>query len=309
MPSLTPSIRQPPRRNAFTLVELLVVIAIIGLLVALLLPAVQSARSSARRTSCVNNLKQIGLGITLYQETNEVYPPSNSEELQAEPQLRFYHSWASYILPNLEQGALFDAIDFSQHIAVPTNLAAGATVVPIYRCPAYSGPSHVAHRFDSLDRDFAIGNYVAFSATDVDHIWGERGGPEGVVAPGSRVRPADVTDGLTRTVLVVESREEKNRIWMDGVFGGYTATAYNRGSLRRVASLNYTPYYVENEGGRYNTLWGPSSEHQGGVYHLYGDGSVQLLSDDIGVYVYKSLCTRAGGDFEEENPRLLSRRR
>ena len=98
-------------RRGFTLVELLVVIAIIGVLVSLLLPAVQASRESARRISCANNLKQMGLAIENYQMAKESYPPSSNLNLSFHWSSLEQHSWASMILPYLEQANLFDTID------------------------------------------------------------------------------------------------------------------------------------------------------------------------------------------------------
>src|SRR5262245_12875336 len=101
------------RRFGLTLVELLVVIAIIGLLVSLLLPAVQAARESARRTSCSNNLRQIGIALSNYESVYKLFPPSSTSDVEQgawllHPELRHIHSWLSLILPQLEQSNLKD---------------------------------------------------------------------------------------------------------------------------------------------------------------------------------------------------------
>jgi len=107
----------PSQRRGFTLVELLVVIAIIGLLVALLLPAVQMARESARRTWCSNNMRQIGLALFNYESTYKVFPPSSTSDVEQggwliRPQRKQIHSWLSLILPQLEAGNLSDRINY-----------------------------------------------------------------------------------------------------------------------------------------------------------------------------------------------------
>jgi prepilin-type N-terminal cleavage/methylation domain-containing protein len=131
-----------PRRTAFTLIELLVVIAIIGILIALLLPAVQAAREAARRTQCINNLKQQGLALTSYQDTLGSYPPSTIRH-KVDPfcDLCGYgamYTFRSLILPYLEQKNLFNAINFSYEYSpygqgdvqgIPVNATVAGTLV------------------------------------------------------------------------------------------------------------------------------------------------------------------------------------
>jgi prepilin-type N-terminal cleavage/methylation domain-containing protein len=278
----------------FTLVELLVVIAIIGVLVALLLPAVQSAREAARRASCSNNMRQIGLAITGYEGSKKVYPPSTTDDLfvwDDGGSLR-NHSWASLITPWFEEGALHDKIDFSVSAMSTVNQPAAQTNVAIYRCPSYIGPARTE---DPLYPQgiYAIGNYVSMGASDADHIYAVAVKPEGVIFPVSHVRPKDITDGLSKTMLIAESREERLRVWIDGRTACNSALPYDESGNINVVALNYSPYY------NYEDIlceWGPSSMHPGGAYHLFGDGSVHFLSDTISVPTYIGLCTRAGGE-------------
>jgi prepilin-type N-terminal cleavage/methylation domain-containing protein len=210
--------------GAFTLVELLAVIAIIGLLVALLLPAIQSSREAARRTSCANNTKQIGLAIASYQVAQKVFPSSNTDDLftwDAGGTLR-NHSWASLILPYAEETALKNTIDFSLSAMHSANQAAAATIVPMYRCPSYTGADFTTDSHFPAGK-CAIGNYVALAASDVDHLYAVEKKPEGVIFPLSKIRPADITDGLSKTIFIAESREEKMRVWIDGRTAANTA--------------------------------------------------------------------------------------
>ena len=137
---------------------------------------------------------------------------------------------------------------------------------------------------------YAIGNYVALSTTDVKHMWRSRYTPTGVIYPLSQVSPKNITDGLSNTALIAESREQNFRVWMDGLYSGYTAirrSAFNYPKGERV-SINRTPYY-----GHY-AKYGPSSEHPGGANHLFGDGSVQFVQDDVYLEIYTSYATRKG---------------
>src|SRR3954466_11851162 len=121
--------RGTPR--AFTLVELLVVIAIIGMLVALLLPAVQHAREAARRSSCLNNMKQIGLAIAQFELSKSVYPASNTDEIFVwdDGTNELNHSWASVIMPFIEESSLKDKINFTISAMATANQPAASAVV------------------------------------------------------------------------------------------------------------------------------------------------------------------------------------
>jgi prepilin-type N-terminal cleavage/methylation domain-containing protein len=297
----------PPRRTrlrGFTLVELLVVIAIIGLLMALLMPAVQAARESSRRAACMNNLKQIGLAIANYQLVTKQFPPSSSDSLdntldfaiRERGELR--HSWASFILPYLEWSLLADTIDWRAHALSATNQRAASTIIPGYRCPTYTGAefSVSSYRFDRLEKPCAIGNYLAFGGTTVGHLWGTQLKPDGVIIPGGKITPQDVTDGLSRTFLIVETREEVFAAWADGLTAATCALVFHGSRAPTYASdevsLNFAPYFDYYPG----VKWGPSSMHAGGALHLWGDGSVRFVQDGVNRPTYVAWATREGGE-------------
>src|SRR5215210_3090349 len=186
------------RFSAFTLVELLVVIAIIGMLVALLLPAAQQAREAARRSSCQNNMKQIGLAIAQYQLAKSFYPSSNTDDVfnWDDGLSELNHSWASVIMPYMEESALKDKINFKISSMDPANQPAAGTIVSEYRCPSYIGPALTEDELYPAGK-YAIGNYVSMGASDVDHVYAVSLKPEGVIFPASKIKPRDVTDGLS----------------------------------------------------------------------------------------------------------------
>ena len=293
--------QQEPR--GFTLVELLVVIAIIGVLVALLLPAVQAAREAARRSACTNNLKQIGLAIANYELVHKEFPPSSSDTL--ENALDFSidlsgetrHSWGSFILPFIEDSAIEDRIDRAVHALAAKNEFAASRVIPVYRCPSYLGPAYSdGDRYDNLDEPCAIGNYMALGASTVGHLWGVDLLPDGTIVPGGGITPEDVADGLTHTVLIVETREEVYSVWADGFTAAASALVFHPSRhpeyARDQVALNFTPYFDYKP----RVTYGPSSMHTGAAYHLFGDGSVQFIRDDVTQALYVAMATRDGGD-------------
>jgi prepilin-type N-terminal cleavage/methylation domain-containing protein len=197
----------PCRRTAFTLVELLVVIAVIGVLVALLLPAVQSAREAARRMSCQNNLKQIALATHNYESALGAYPPSFC--IQPGAVLSGNNgSWSAQgrILPYIEQGSAYDRVQLDVAWDAPTNRATG---VPIMRIPVYRCPSE-ANDLPRLDGSGAAYtrplNYTFNLGTWLVHHPATNQGGDGAMFVNSRLTPADFLDGLSNTLCASEAK-------------------------------------------------------------------------------------------------------
>lgn len=253
------------RRCAFTLVELLVVIAVIGLLVGLLLPAVQAARESARRTACTNNLHQIGIGMQGYHEAHETFPPGGIELAVRTPGGRQY-AWCAFLLPFVEQTALYEAIDFSQPYYAEANRAAAGTPLPLFLCPSASGTS---------DR-LATG----LGATDYGGIFGERitspnDPPKGVMLYDQPVRLADVRDGASSTLMVSEDSEWQRSQWINAT-----------NVFDQAFAINAAPKF-END---------IRSRHAGGANGLFCDASVRFLGESMELEVLAAICTRDGGE-------------
>jgi prepilin-type N-terminal cleavage/methylation domain-containing protein len=305
----------PPRARrirplGFTLVELLVVIAIIAVLIALLLPAVQQAREAARRTQCRNNLRQMGLALHNYHDTFGAFPPSSTSHVEKgvwndRPWRHHLHSWASLLLPFLEQANLQRAIDYNLSALDPANLPAAAQMLPVYSCPSYDGPRYSDDpQYRRLSDRYALRNYAAMGGTDVGRLWQDA---DGALYPLSNTRAADVIDGLSGTIFLFETRDTGAAVWIDGSCASLAARRYDASNPPSYAGpelpLNYTPYYwsERDADGNYlyetiDSIWGPSSRHAGGVIHLFGDGSVRFLSENMDDNLYEAMASRAGGE-------------
>ena len=217
------------RRSGFTLVELLVVIAIIGVLVALLLPAVQAAREAARRTQCVNHLKQIGIGLHNYHDTYRILPPAMTfpQGELAESSDLMGANWVISMLPYYEQQNLYEAFNLRQPISSAANRTARGTRVAALLCP--SDPNNrTAFRGNSTGEgdNWARGNYAANGPNgrlDNRATWADPN-LRGVMGWNLSVRFAEVTDGLSQTLMVGEIRaglsaDDRRGTWALGTAG------------------------------------------------------------------------------------------
>jgi len=323
-------------RSAFTLVELLVVIAIIGILVALLLPAVQAARSAARKMSCTNNLKQIGLALHSYHDSYWRFPPSSTgvllgpmaETLKTQlpdpndPGAASGHvySWHAMLLPYMEQSALGDSIDFNrttwdetdQDTNPPTgNVAIAKQEIAGLRCPEFASEfvtTAEEYKEPAIWIQLPLSNYVGMGASTWQQLNSDE--PDGVLYPAkgrfeASTRIAAILDGTSNTIMATETREQRYGAWWEGSTATVVALVHSNTNEH---TLNRTPYLtmsdlnsMESISGYQNDWeYGPSSDHHGGANHVLADGSVRFIANDISVNVYKALSTRAGGDLNLE---------
>jgi len=293
------------KRLGFTLVELLVVIAIIGILVALLLPAIQAAREAARRSQCTNNLKQIGVGLHLHHDQHRKLPPGDWTDPAGAPWKRPGHqsTWITHLLPYIEQGGLYDAIPENYTFGGTADCLARTERIVTFLCPSDIVPEPYAGVSGSSRFSYAKGHYVANSGL----------GPRKEAVPAHLMDPAyarergvfylnswttlgEVFDGTSNTAAISEIRSVKMN--SSGVQDVRGIMHYPEGHLY---NHNYTPNSLVPDWlrtawcvttdpdspaeGRY-TSWNPKNEimtprsrHPGGVNVLVLDGSVHLISE------------------------------
>jgi prepilin-type N-terminal cleavage/methylation domain-containing protein/prepilin-type processing-associated H-X9-DG protein len=279
------------RSSAMTLVELLVVIAIIGVLVALILPAVQSARESARRAQCHNNLRQIGVAMSLHEENARAYPigcigckfvppPGGGPAGPLK-----YLAWNIHLLPYLEETPLWKSINLSIASWQPPNKAAGATIVSIFLCPSTVE--------DSLRQTKGLWQSTAFS--DYGGIYGVEGLGHtatdpmstqwltepwlGVMLYEEAVTQRAITDGISKTACIAETllRRQTESEWINGnnVFAQEASTPINT-----ISGLG-------------NDIGSP---HPGGASLVFCDAHVEFVAQAIEQPVLNALLTKAGSE-------------
>jgi len=285
------------RRNGFTLVELLVVIAIIGLLIALLLPAVQAARESARRCSCCNNLMQVGLAMHMHHDTYGRLPAGWDGYNAAGQSLALGApgwGWAARVLPFLEQANVEkNLINYKLSVTDPANSQARVHMIKNYRCPSDTGKDafvNVDEESGAGTLDFATANYVGVWGTRDTHDCGDlppgtQCTSDGAFFHNSSIRFADILDGLSQTFLV---GERNSRLDYSTWVGIYDVNDCSQGRI--VGTASYPPNSKATD------IHNFSSEHPSGTHFLLADGSVRIVPETIETAAYRALCTRAGSD-------------
>ncbi len=311
-------------RRGFTLVELLVVITIIGILIALLLPAVQAAREAARRTQCANNLKQIGLAVQNYHVSWESFPHGNINNTagscpgMAEPafsESTRFSNWLIAILPYMEQTALFDAYRFDYRSHAAENQVVRETPVASYVCPSdaarrtpavpATGPAA------SAGAKYAPGSYRAVSGRsddahnylDSEMMFDYSVHSRGVIhlagVWGYGVETfAHIRDGASNTLMVGESTTMTNTGYR--TFWAYPFAYYTLSGMSNQPRILLGDYdrcvQAGGDGGVAPCKRGWGGLHPGGVNFVLCDGSVRLISSSIDINLLGSLATIAGGE-------------
>ncbi|HRX78430.1 MAG TPA: DUF1559 domain-containing protein [Pirellulaceae bacterium] len=292
-------------RNGFTLVEILVVIAIIGILVGLLLPAVQQAREAARRSQCANNLKQIGLAMLNYEVTHRRLP-SSGQGLGSGPLGQNFdrHSFFTHILPYVEQASISDQYDFGSYYNQTTaNIGITKQVLPIYICPSASLRSGNA---DS--QGYGAIDYGPTIHTNIDPSTGLPNSAF-MVHGGLRWEGASlsqITDGTSSTIAVGEDvgrHDGMKSLYDDPVVPGAKRSHWRWAEPDNAFGVSFTPNFHRTPmGGPPNCRWidmncGPNDElfsfHPGGCHAVFCDGHVQFLADTIHYRTLRAIVSSA----------------
>jgi prepilin-type N-terminal cleavage/methylation domain-containing protein/prepilin-type processing-associated H-X9-DG protein len=321
------------KRRAFTLIELLVVIAIIAVLIALLLPAVQAAREAARRSQCVNNLKQLGLAVMNYESANGCIPPtSNNTTVPVGIGQTNDFSFKVRLLPFLELGTHFNNLNQSQVSTSAQNTTIHNVQVKSFQCPSDGNDPGSPTGDTNYPNNVGLTRAIAGSSTT-----GPLDGPAykmGQAPENSTVTLASVTDGTSNTAIISEWIKGKNsgtaRGGLDQVYNvgisevpGQTVLQYQQKCLAATAvayaqkgidwlldtcgkggcySHIMTPnrracwYGAGDNGNTDTTVVGTSSNHAGGVNVCFLDGSVKFIKDSVNNQTWWGIATKAGGE-------------
>jgi prepilin-type N-terminal cleavage/methylation domain-containing protein/prepilin-type processing-associated H-X9-DG protein len=337
-------LRRPRKRSSpgFTLIELLVVIAIIAVLIALLLPAVQAAREAARRAQCTNNLKQIGLAIANYETSHGCLvsgylsaklplvrngvPGYNPDPATGDNGPGW--GWLALLLPYVEQVPLSNAIN----VNLPTWVTANGTVVTVqlgaYLCPSASNPTPTCQMVDANGNLLPVEN-VAFARANYQYSqgWNDSGMPmtvsvddpikgcNGPIYRNSHVGIAEVTDGLSNTVMAGEKTPYLADASWVGIIPGYRHFAYNAFASAGTGGMDINFDYasailaVHSGPSLYespvvihppNSPLGHTDEmyslHPSGANVLLGDGSVRFIKQSINLLAWQALSSRSNGE-------------
>ena len=304
------------RRQAFTLVELLVVIAIIGILIALLLPAVEKVRESAARTQCQNNLKQLTLAYHEYEGIYKALPPSYITD-QTKPA-----GWGIYLLTYLDQDQLFKMYNFDAPFFFDDpafgimNQTISNTQLKVFQCPTtpdrpdpysytFSFPGYPSITWQASPSDYSpVQNVSQPLATFLgsSQSTGQLNGP---LQPDTGTRMAQVTDGTSNTILLAEIAG-KNLLWqagrytgqpLSGFFGGEGGWAdATSGASALYGSSSDGTVFPGSCGINCSNDYGFYSFHTNGANMAFVDGSIRFLSNNVDILTLAALVTAAGGD-------------
>jgi prepilin-type N-terminal cleavage/methylation domain-containing protein len=310
-------------RSAFTLIELLVVIAVIGILIALLLPAVQKVREAANRTKCVNNLKQLGLAMHNYHDVNQLFPPGTYASTYGGPDTWTGDrtSWALFLLPYVEQSNMWNIYQawhvlqtgtFWWPFQEPNNVH--FAIVPVWLCPSDpNSPKTLTFGGGTQAASQGLhGNYAACAGSTVFNTGGPPavyGGTSlnGMFYSASKTRIADVTDGTTNTLMVgeilvspdVSGHDTRGRYWSDGTTGGELFSTLNPPNTSVQDRLTYCQPITAAPctPGSDNMFLSARSQHSGVVNAALADASVRSVSNNVNLSgSWQPLGTRANGE-------------
>ena len=269
-------------RRGMTMIELLVMIGVVGILVTLLLPAVQAAREASRRLKCANNLKQIGLAIHNYHDLQGHYPPSSVMFPKR-------HNLFAFLLPHLEERAAYEKYDFQKHWSAVANYEATRVNLPVVVCPSTPAGREFVSDYAACTLFYSPARKSLLFSGQIE----ERSDWQSILQP-RRSRVADVRDGLSNSFMLFEDSGRPLRYE-----NGKSTGASNVTGARWADSD--APFYLQElcMGSQFVNCTNANeiySFHPGGCQYLYGDASVHFHSQGIDPEVFVSLFTRAAGD-------------
>lgn len=312
-----------PTRLAFTLVELLVVIAIIGILIGMLLPAVQAVRESARRVQCANNIRQLSLAMLNYESAHQNFPPGVS--------IPSHTMWSAFILPFIEKGNLYESIDFAAGFSEATsdnesNIQTLSVSLPFLVCPSASVPTQ---QFDSLiGIDRSPSCYLACSSGLLSRESGEfpwagmdayRDHPasDGIFYVNSETSMASISDGSSNTVLLGETLPDQDVSGTDAIGTSQKVDHWHIGSreLRSMEEINIEMRFSSENSECLGSTACPinslllgdqttidekelafGSRHPSGINLGFADGHVRFAANTIDRSVWSNIGTHSGGE-------------
>jgi len=303
--------RSSPIARGFTLIELLVVIAIIAILIGLLLPAVQKVRASAARTKCSNNLKQIGLALHNYHDTNEKFPAGLNNAVGQDGAAysgEDRRNWMLYTLEYLEQATVGQAVRSAPttnalYAVAPTSTYA-ATPFAVLACPSDPNGGKQAMGSQGYHTNYAAcAGETTFNGASTPLTYTTM---NGIFYPLSCVRMTSITDGTSNTLLVSElvmspdvtGHDTRGRMWnnaRDGAVLFSTLYKPNTATADRLGHCQSTTA-APCQTGSDNMVISARSLHSGGVNVVLADGSVRFVRDSVDANVWLGLGTRAGDE-------------
>lgn len=282
--------------GGFTFIELLAVVSIIAVIVALLLPLLSGARESSRRTTCLNNLRQLAIGLNIYVDSHGVLPPGVVNEtgpIRNEP-LGYHFSWIVQSLPSLDQAELYGAFNHASGVYAASNLTGRRVILRTLLCPSEPGPRTGGDEVARTDYAGCHHDLEAPIAAD-NH---------GVFFLNSCLRYESLADGSSTTLFLGEKRRSGRDL---GWASGTRATLRNTGSRINAGDLAdvHVPDPARNSErgpsatpGTKGLEWvgGFGSQHPGGAHFVFGDGSIRFVRETIQPRVFQCLGNREDGE-------------